>query len=107
MREDHTNKISILLVLALIATGAYMLYASQTGRFQKHDFWVGSVAISKKNLLASTSQGRIYLWKDRACVAILSGHSNFIKSISFSPEGDYFVTGSIDKSVKVWSVEGL
>jgi WD40 repeat protein len=39
-------------------------------------------------------------------VASLAGHTNFVCSVAFSPDGQHIVSGSMDKLVKVWSVSG-
>jgi WD40 repeat protein len=36
---------------------------------------------------------------------MLQGHSHYITSIAFSPDGKYLASGSYDKTVKLWSVE--
>ncbi len=33
------------------------------------------------------------------------GHSSWVYSVAFSPDGKYLASGSIDKKVKLWSVE--
>jgi WD40 repeat protein len=33
------------------------------------------------------------------------GHSSSVFSIAFSPDGKYLASGSLDKTVKLWSVE--
>jgi WD40 repeat protein len=38
-------------------------------------------------------------------VITLKGHSNFVTSVTFSPDGKYLASGSADKTVKLWSVE--
>ena len=35
----------------------------------------------------------------------LKGHSDYVRSVSFSPDGASIVSGSRDNTVKVWSVE--
>jgi WD40 repeat protein len=35
----------------------------------------------------------------------LQGHSSFVLSIAFSPDGKYLASGSQDNTVKLWSLE--
>jgi WD40 repeat protein len=39
-------------------------------------------------------------------VASLAGHTNYVLSVAFSPDGQHIVSGSADNLVKVWSVSG-
>ena len=32
----------------------------------------------------------------------IKGHTNAVKSLSFSPDGEMIVSGSFDKSIRVW-----
>ena len=34
-----------------------------------------------------------------------SGHSGYVSSVAFSPDGTKVVTGSKDSTVKIWNVE--
>ncbi len=38
-------------------------------------------------------------------VTALQGHYNTVCSVAFSPDGKYLAFGSLDKTVKLWSVE--
>jgi WD40 repeat protein len=33
------------------------------------------------------------------------GHSSYIYSVAFSPDGKYLASGSFDNTVKLWSIE--
>jgi WD40 repeat protein len=33
------------------------------------------------------------------------GHSSYVRSIAFSPDGKYLASGSRDKTIKLWSLE--
>src|ERR1700731_2228405 len=37
-----------------------------------------------------------------ACVQVIEGHSGRVMSVSFSPDGTRIVSGSDDKTVRVW-----
>src|SRR5262245_44862482 len=37
-------------------------------------------------------------------VAVLKGHTETVYAIAFTPDGKYVVTGSFDKSLKLWEV---
>jgi WD40 repeat protein len=38
--------------------------------------------------------------------AILSGHQDFITSLSFSPDGKRIITGSRDQTIRLWNTDG-
>jgi WD40 repeat protein len=42
--------------------------------------------------------------KGMKAVASLAGHTDWVHSVAFSPDGQHIVSGSRDKLVKVWSV---
>ncbi len=44
--------------------------------------------------------------KGMRAVASLAGHTNWVFSVAFSPDGQHIVSGSRDNLVKVWSVSG-
>ena len=37
-------------------------------------------------------------------IATLSGHTSWVLSVAFSPDNEHFVSGSSDRTVKVWEV---
>lgn len=37
-------------------------------------------------------------------VGTLSGHASWVLSVAFSPDGTHFVSGSADRTVKVWEL---
>lgn len=40
-------------------------------------------------------------------LVIQNGHSSYVTSIAFDPDGKFFMSGSDDKTVKLWSAEGV
>jgi WD40 repeat protein len=69
---------------------------------------VNSVAFSPNGRLASASDdGMVRLWNVRLGISygILSGHSSWVRSVSFSSSGDQLASASDDCTVKIWDVE--
>jgi len=56
---------------------------------------------------SATGEGMIYVWDARRWEKLyaLTGHTKWIKSIAFRPDGQQLVSVSADKTARVWDVE--
>ncbi|MCU0518555.1 MAG: WD40 repeat domain-containing protein, partial [Oscillatoria sp. Prado101] len=50
--------------------------------------------------------GRISLWNARTgeLIQTVAGHSRWVESVAFSPDGKTLVSGSGDSTVKIWRI---
>lgn len=60
-------------------------------------FWIGGIAILLICLSCSA-------WAQQLSQTISSGHSNQVRSVAFSPNGRYILSGSWDNTIKIWDV---
>ena len=50
---------------------------------------------------------RIWNWRERSCMSVLTGHNHYIMCAAFHPKEDLIVSASLDQSVRVWDSSGL
>ncbi|MEM7531500.1 MAG: WD40 repeat domain-containing protein [Chloroflexota bacterium] len=59
----------------------------------------------KRYLVAGSGNGRLYLWSlEKRVHWCWQGHTNFVMDIVFHPSLPLFISGSQDKTVRVWSI---
>ena len=60
-----------------------------------------------QRIASGSKDNTVKVWNVESgeCVTTLKGHSDYVRSVSFSPDGASIVSGSWDNTVKVWSVE--
>jgi len=69
--------------------------------------WVRCVAFKPDNpniLVSGSNDKTIIIWDitSGSCLSTLTGHSNWVTSVSWSPDGKRLASGSYDKTVRIW-----
>ena len=64
-------------------------------------------AITDDRIAFGGKDGKVFLWypKERTEPKSLIGHTKHIWSLAFSPDGKRLLSGSSDKTVRIWNVE--
>ncbi|KAG0269262.1 hypothetical protein BGZ95_002141 [Linnemannia exigua] len=73
-----------------------------------HTFSFSSVACSSDGRVVSSCMADMVLLYDAetgAFTAALRGHENSVNSLAFSPDGKALVSGSYDKTARIWNVQ--
>ncbi len=85
---------------------------SKTGEIQETiptdggNIWSLAYSSDGHILVGGSDDTKIYIWDllgtNRSPI-LLSGHSNWVRTVAVSPDGQHIVSGSDDKTVKLWN----
>jgi WD40 repeat protein/DNA-binding SARP family transcriptional activator len=88
--------------------------AGASGRaLRGHTSWIRAIAICPRpvnnRILAATAScdHTIRLWDvvDGRTIQVLTGHTDHVEAVHFSPDGQWLVSSSRDQTVRLWHVE--
>ncbi|KAF9093051.1 hypothetical protein BGX29_010129 [Mortierella sp. GBA35] len=100
-RHSHSSSSSIDFVTPA--------YAAAVGiNSNDHTFSFSAVACSADSQVVATCSidiVRLYNASTGASTAELRGHSNSVTSLAFSPDSQFLVTGSYDKTARIWKIQ--
>lgn len=87
-------------------------HSLQTGNllktFKGHTRGIATVVFNGSIIISGGSDTLVNIWDyhKNTLLHSLPGHTDYVRSISFIPYTDFFVSGSYDGVVKIWSLSG-
>ena len=117
-REQKTKRLLMILAVALFVVAATWIWS------QNNDLKENISRVAANKALELVEEGNCYLARKvaqeaygiaptneaeralrKACRfdnSILEGHTSYVNSVSFSPDGKRIVSGSSDKTIRIW-----
>ena len=103
---QSTNRELNLKNLSLQESKSIILAENAMNKIEKGDYLGARRAALEAITLSYSPEAERALrqsWESNS--ATLEGHSNYVNSVSWSPDGKYLASGSWDGTVKIWGVE--
>ncbi|CAE6514302.1 unnamed protein product [Rhizoctonia solani] len=66
------------------------------------ELWPAAFSFDGRRIVSGSKSGRIYMQDGSKPCASLAGHNDQVESIAFSPNGQFFASGSEDGTLIVW-----
>jgi len=91
--------------LGRYASVIYAIAFSPDGQFLAFspDAYTGNISTTESDQERNTL--RLWDLQGRQIGQVLRGHTDYIDAVAFSPSGQTLISGSLDKTVKVWNVQ--
>jgi WD40 repeat protein len=69
---------------------------------------IGGIAFSPDDTVVATAAGdgnaRLFSATDASYICALRGHRSWATSLAFSPDGQRLISGSDDKTIRIWGL---
>jgi len=119
LREPHVLAVPPVSAVAPVSSPLSAKVEEEVQRFEGHRYWIESVAFSPdgRRVLSGSGQPigvgqsdfdftvRVWDLDSGRELRGLQGHTNWVTSVHFSPDGQRVLSGSYDHSVRLWEVE--
>lgn len=74
---------------------------------EKNALLASSISPDSKNLAVATTNGNIQIWdtKNQKCLKVIDEHKFVVNSVSYSSNGSFLASASMDKTVRIFETE--